>query len=285
MAAQAAAKGYEETCVEEYQFDASLDLKTCPTCGAMDGKIFRVSERETGVNYPPLHPRCRCTTVPVTEFDMDGPRAARNPVTGKTELVEQGLTYAEWNKKYVEDDPAGAAAEKAYRNRHSDREEFEKYHAILGKEMPRSLEAFQNLKYNNSDKWNDFKSRKQDALNRMDFADMDDLRGTLGNKEVRQWYKYHDEHIPDLLDTSQPLEEQARQACELRNTHRTQARELMKDQKLRKQLDETDPNKPFEELLADKMQRKNQTREQAVQDILNTATKTRKSVNKALGLE
>jgi phage terminase Nu1 subunit (DNA packaging protein) len=59
----------------------------------------------------------------------------------------------------------------------------------------------------------------------------------------------------------------------------------MKDQKLRKQLDETDPNKSFEELLADKMQRKNLTREQAVQDILNTAAKTRKSVNKALGLE
>ena len=130
-----------------------------------------------------------------------------------------------------------------------------------------------------------FQNRKQDTLNRMDFADMGDLRGTLGNKEVRQWHKYHDEHIPDLLDTSKSLEEQARQACELRNTHRTQARELMKDQKLRKQLDETDPNKSFEELLADKMQCKNLTREQAVQDILNTATKTRKSVNKALGLE
>ncbi len=104
MAAQATAKGYEETGVEEYQFDASLDLKTCPTCGMMDGKMFRVSERETGVNYPPLHPRCRCTTVPVTEFDMDGLRAARNPVTGKAELVEQGMTYAEWHKKYVDGD-------------------------------------------------------------------------------------------------------------------------------------------------------------------------------------
>ena len=104
MAAQATAKGYEETGVGEYQFDASLDLKTCPICRAMDGKSFRLPERETGVNYPPLHPRCRCTTVPVTEFDMDGPRAARNPVTGKRELVEQGLTYAEWHKKYVDGD-------------------------------------------------------------------------------------------------------------------------------------------------------------------------------------
>lgn len=282
---QAKLESYKETGVKEYDFDASLDLKTCPICAALDGMRFKVTDAQVGVNFPPIHPICYCSSRGVTDFKLDGKKASRNPVTGETEMVDRNMTYAEWHKKYIEDDPAGAAAEKAYRNRHSDREEFEKYCAIFEKEMPRSLEAFQNLKYNNSDKWNDFKRRKQDALNRMDFADMDDLRGTLGNKEVRQWYKYHDEHIPDLLDTSQPLEEQARQACELRNTHRTQARELMKDQKLRKQLDETDPNKPFEELLADKMQRKNQTREQAVQDILNTATKTRKSVNKALGLE
>ena len=119
MAAQATAKGYEETGVKEYQFDASLDLKTCPTCGAMDGKTFRASERETGVNYPPLHPRCRCTTMPVTEFDMDGKRAARNPVTGKTEYVEQGMTYAEWHKKYVENDPEGAILELSKRDKNA----------------------------------------------------------------------------------------------------------------------------------------------------------------------
>lgn len=154
MATQATAKGYEETGVKEYQFDASLDLKTCPTCGAMDGKTFRASERETGVNYPPLHPRCRCTTVPVTEFDLDGKRAARNPVTGKTEYVEQGMTYSEWHKKYIEDDPAGAAAEKAYRNRHSDRKQHERYLERLGsKAVPRSFDSFQKMKYNEPEKW------------------------------------------------------------------------------------------------------------------------------------
>lgn len=285
MAAAATERGYRETGVKSYRFEAALDLKTCSVCGALDQREFPLAEHETGINYPPLHPRCRCTTVPVTEFQIGSKRAARNPATGKTEYVEKSMTYEEWRKKYVEDDATGTLADKKYKNARADQQQFEKYSAIFKTEMPRSLEAFQDMKYNDSEKWSDFQSRKQDTLNRMDFADMGDLRGTLGNKEVRQWYKYHDEHIPDLLDTSKPLEEQARQACELRNTHRTQARELMKDQKLRKQLDETDPNKSFEELLADKMQRKNLTREQAVQDILNTATKTRKSVNKALGLE
>ena len=104
-AAEASARGYQETGVHEYTFDASLDLKTCPVCGALDGMTFRTSERETGVNYPPVHPRCRCTTVPVTEFDTGGQRAARNPLTGKTEYVDQNMTYADWHKKYVEDDP------------------------------------------------------------------------------------------------------------------------------------------------------------------------------------
>ena len=285
MAAAATERGYRETGVKSYRFEAALDLKTCSVCGALDQREFPLAEHETGINYPPLHPRCRCTTVPVTEFQIGSKRAARNPATGKTEYVEKSMTYEEWRKKYVEDDATGTLADKKYKNARADQQQFEKYSAIFKTEMPRSLEAFQDMKYNDSEKWSDFQSRKQDTLNRMDFADMGDLRGTLGNKEVRQWYKYHDEHIPDLLDTSKPLEERARQACELRNTHRTQARELMKDQKLRKQLDETDPNKSFEELLADKMQRKNLTREQAVQDILNSATKTRKSVNKALGLE
>lgn len=66
---------------------------------------------------------------------------------------------------------------------------------------------------------------------------------------------------------------------------RTQARDLMADQKLRKELDISDPNKSFEELLTDKMQRKNLSRDEAIADILKTAVKTRKSVNQKLGLE
>lgn len=101
-AAEAAEQGYRETGVKSYRFEAALDLKTCSVCGALDQREFPLAEHETGVNYPPLHPRCRCTTVPVTEFQIGGKRAARNPATGKTEYVEKKLTYEEWWKKYVE---------------------------------------------------------------------------------------------------------------------------------------------------------------------------------------
>ena len=111
MAAEAAEQGYRETGVQSYRFEAALDLKTCAVCGALDQREFPLAEHETGINYPPLHPRCRCTTVPVTEFRIGSKRAARNPATGKTEYVEKGMTYEEWHKKYVENDPESAILE------------------------------------------------------------------------------------------------------------------------------------------------------------------------------
>ena len=111
MAAEAAEQGYRETGVQSYRFEAALDLKTCAVCGALDQREFPLAERETGINYPPLHPRCRCTTVPVTEFRIGSKRAARNPATGKTEYVEKGMTYEEWRKKYVENAEENAIME------------------------------------------------------------------------------------------------------------------------------------------------------------------------------
>ena len=111
------------------------------------------------------------------------------------------------------------------------------------------------------------------------------LRKKIPDRAARKWYIAQDAQIPLLIDRSLPREAQARQACDLRNRNRTDARELMRDQEKRKQLDQEDPNKDFEELIADKMCRKGLTREQAIEDILKTVTKTRKSVNKQLGLE
>lgn len=108
---------------------------------------------------------------------------------------------------------------------------------------------------------------------------------SLTDVGARQWYLEHDRRIPDLIDRSKPLEEQARQACEMRNICRTLAREFMKDQESRKTLDERYPNKSFEELIQDKMLRKGLSRQQAIRDILETSTKTNKDVNRKLGLE
>lgn len=108
---------------------------------------------------------------------------------------------------------------------------------------------------------------------------------SLTDVAARRWYLAHDIRIPSLIDSSKSIEQQARQVCALRNQCRTLARDFMADQEKRKLLDEKFPNKTFEELVEDKMQRKNMSYEQAMQDILDTATKTNKEINKKLGLE
>ena len=38
-------------------------------CRKMDGKIFYVSEAKQGINLPPFHQGCRCTTIAYFEPD------------------------------------------------------------------------------------------------------------------------------------------------------------------------------------------------------------------------
>ena len=58
----------------------------------------------------------------------------------------------------------------------------------------------------------------------------------------------------------------------------------MKDQRLRAELDRDDKNKAFEELLKHKIEDKGLSYAEALEDILASATKTRRSVNESLGL-
>lgn len=280
-------KAYEEAGIEKYRFCAILDLRTSEICRELDGKVFLVKERKVGANCPPMHPFCRSTTIAEfsEELMKDMTRRARDPATGKSITIPASMTYKEWYDKYVKGRPEAELAEKQLKNRSADRAQWKKYRAILGEDVPKRLDEFQKMKYTDSEKWEQLKADKQDRLNQMDFSEMDKLKGALGNREVRAWYKAHDEKIPGLIDKALPIEQQARLACELRNDNRTAARELMKDQNMRKQLDITDPNKSFEELMQHKMQDKGLSREDAMKDILNTATKTRKSVNKMFGLE
>lgn len=89
---------YEEEGITEYRFLATLDGRTCDVCGALDGKTFPVSEAKEGINYPPLHPNDRCTTVAArTDQELAAlKRRARDPETGETKLVPASMTYEEW---------------------------------------------------------------------------------------------------------------------------------------------------------------------------------------------
>lgn len=123
----------------------------------------------------------------------------------------------------------------------------------------------------------------RESFAKKDYADVKNLRAS--NLAVRQWYNYHTAQIPDQIDRSLSIEDQARQAHGLRNTIRRQARDLMADQAARAHLDLTKPNETFEQTLARKMVEKRITRDQALMDIISTATKTNAKVNQKLGVK
>lgn len=129
-----------------------------------------------------------------------------------------------------------------------------------------------------------FKIPKSKFL-KSEYEDIKDLQHSLSNTDVRIWYKAKDAGIINKIDTNKPIKEQAEEAFKMRNAYRTQARELMKDQEERKKLDIEHPNRSFEETVEDKMARKSMTKEQAYNDIIATAGKTNKKVDKSLGLE
>lgn len=91
---------YSDLGVESVELVCTLDSVTCPVCGALDGKVIKKSEMNTGVTVPPFHPRCRCTTAPYYE-DMKGigERAARDDL-GPTYWVPDDMTYTEWKKQH-----------------------------------------------------------------------------------------------------------------------------------------------------------------------------------------
>nr|DAN73576.1 MAG TPA: minor capsid protein [Caudoviricetes sp.] len=97
---------YEEADIEKYIFVAVLDKRTSRICQEHDNQVYDRDKATTGVNCPPMHPWCRSTTVAYDE-DADYSklkRRARNPKTGKTELVPADMTYKEWYSKYVAKD-------------------------------------------------------------------------------------------------------------------------------------------------------------------------------------
>lgn len=160
MANAAEMASYEEAEIEKYQFLATLDLRTSEQCRAKDLKVFKVSEATPGVNMPPLHPFCRSTTIAYFgEEELNNiQRRARNPVTGKSDLVPANMNYNEWYQTQIEKygEEKIALEKKKHKNRSSDKKQYDNFKKILGKNAPSSFEEFIGMKYN-SDEFKMFK--------------------------------------------------------------------------------------------------------------------------------
>ena len=162
--AQATLDEYQDDNIKKYRYLATLEVHTCPICGELDGKVFLVKDAEKGVNYPTMHPHCRCTTVPALE--KGGKRYARDIETGKGYEVESGQTFKDWRKQQLDKYGQTAIKDKLQAERlEKDRvrrtkEQFIAYRQVLGSQnMPKTFAGFYDLKYNDVEGYKELKDR------------------------------------------------------------------------------------------------------------------------------
>lgn len=50
---------FEEEGYTEYKYSSVIDSRTTEICRSLDGSVFKISQAERGVNFPPMHVNCR----------------------------------------------------------------------------------------------------------------------------------------------------------------------------------------------------------------------------------
>ena len=99
---QAELESYNKIGVKKYKYVATLDSRTSELCRELDGKEFEVSKAQTGTNYPPMHPRCRSTTISVINNSCyDKLKRSARDRNGDIQYVPENMTYKEWKERYL----------------------------------------------------------------------------------------------------------------------------------------------------------------------------------------
>ena len=107
---------------------------------------------------------------------------------------------------------------------------------------------------------------------------------SLSNVEARKWYLEQEAKIPSMIDSSLSLEEQAKQAFNLRNKFRIEARELMADRAIAESLYKTDPNWSWEKIVQKQVE-KGLSGDDIYKEIIASSQRSKDAVNKSLGVK
>lgn len=143
------------------QWDSTLDGKTRPSHQRVDGEIRELDEKFSNGLMFPGDPsggaaevvNCRCALLQRARWALDGDFTKMDNETG--ELVEiKANDYDSFKKQYFEE---AEKIQKARINLPADKEQFEKYRSVLGGNVPKTLEEFRNIKYNDGNKWDELK--------------------------------------------------------------------------------------------------------------------------------
>lgn len=114
-------QAYLSAGVKNYVFIATFDERTCPVCGKLDHQDFPIEDAQAGVNYPPMHPNCRCTTVAKFSDEIEAlrPQTAEffDRSTGETVTIPRNMSYAYWYSHFGPGRTDGVEYVPKYRDR------------------------------------------------------------------------------------------------------------------------------------------------------------------------
>ena len=167
---QASMQAYTDDGIDQYEITATFDKDACKHCQELDGKVYDCKDAVPGVNMPPFHVNCRCTTVPYipeAQGSYTPTRAARDPETGKTIRVKK-QSFEEW---------------KAEQNRSS----------LTGKESNNTIKAVSGARITNQfGKTARAHAERYYGLVRSMSTDVDRIAKTTGinKEEIRQIKEY-----------------------------------------------------------------------------------------------
>lgn len=66
---RANSEAFAEVGINQYRYCTAGDNRVCSDCKALDGNVYDISEASEGINYPPMHPWCRCHAEPAVDWD------------------------------------------------------------------------------------------------------------------------------------------------------------------------------------------------------------------------
>lgn len=147
-------KMYEEFGIDKYEYVATLDSKTSNICRGLDGKVYNLSEAISGVNFPPMHPHCRSTTVPAdVETLGDETRIAKDS-KGNYIYLKADISYEDYRKaletgswnNVMHGTKINTEVKKSVVNTHKKMYNIINNKSLKNSELTKEIEA-QNIKY------------------------------------------------------------------------------------------------------------------------------------------
>lgn len=96
---RANSEAFAEVGINQYRYCTAGDNRVCSDCKALEGNVYDIAEARDGINYPPMHPWCRCHVEPAVDWD----KWLSDRIASREYTAEQREEAAEIIKNFKED--------------------------------------------------------------------------------------------------------------------------------------------------------------------------------------